>query len=320
MVKKILKNEQKVKKKKNYVEIFCPNKYLSKCKSRTMVYKDRTIVSSHNSRCINKMKKEQLAIKEKVFFEKDVNKEDEDKEVEEEEELNDNEKSEKQEDDKEEEDDTKICFVSKTFENFYRKIHDNIEQLLQNKESELKNLFKKKDFKISELINFQNRLEEEGFGIYPKESFKLLKDKSDIKTLFNLMRNTFKRHEEYLLSWIEEHTVKGYFIFNELVGGVVYKHLKIKDNKASSGIIQIILLMVEKDRRNHGIGRNIMLGIMNYNKKIILYTDYKAIRFYERLGFNILDERDSLRLSFKYDMIVQRNKTAMMILGFDKSF
>ena len=54
------------------------------------------------------------------------------------------------------------------------------------------------------------------------------------------MGKVFRRYEEFLLSWIEEHYVKGYFFFNELVGGVVFKNLKTKDSyDDADGIISV---------------------------------------------------------------------------------
>ena len=115
------------------------------------------------------MKRELLANnKKETSNEEDENEEDE---LKVEEEDNEEEITKNLDDDKDE--DIQICFLSDSLENFYRRHVDNFENLLLNKECELKNLIRKKYYKLSEFINFQNNLEEKGFRIFPKESFKV---------------------------------------------------------------------------------------------------------------------------------------------------
>jgi hypothetical protein len=71
MVKKT-QEEKLIKKKKGkkYTESFCKNKHVSGCKSRTTEYNDgRVIVSSHNSRCYKKMKRDASKKDKNLTFE-----------------------------------------------------------------------------------------------------------------------------------------------------------------------------------------------------------------------------------------------------------
>jgi hypothetical protein len=340
MVKKT-QEEKLIKKKKGkkYTESFCKNKHVSGCKSRTTEYNDgRVIVSSHNSRCYKKMKRDASKKDKNLTFEnqeeeevENVNEEEEElkerneneKEEVKEEEDDDNEEEEKEEEEEEEVDDDddddddekkdiKIYFANKHIEDGYRKRSDDINKVLLRKEQEFDKLCTE-HFRISDFINYQQSLEECGFIIFPKESFKLLKDDYNKTSLLSFLGKIVRDYEEKVKDWMESYIVKGYFFFNELVGGVIFKKLQNKNND-DDDVIQIILLIVERSRKHEqGIERKIMFGMVKVYPKILVYSDAPHVNFYEDIGFKM---SDNINLHRQFHNMIIEKKSVIMSFGF----
>jgi len=269
------KEFSKPKKQKNYTETFCKNKRRCKCKSIIKIYENgEKIESSHSKFCNTTTKRETKRIEVVIENEEII------------EEVS-KKKTTKENDEEEEDGEFKIEYLTTNCKKRYleqKEIRGDV--LLSPKsmceEKELKKLMKKKNnFSVPDFIHFQNALSDQNLKITIQDEIRKYRTQEEERAFNIILQESFKNLNATMLSWVKRETTKCLFIWNRIVGGITYKKIFHKN----VFFVQVLLLAVDYNERKKGYGTKLLEYALNSYSKIVVYSDYKTQKFYQKLGF-----------------------------------
>lgn len=125
--------------------------------------------------------------------------------------------------------------------------------------------------------------------------------KYKLNSIFDYAENLSQNEKLEIQNYVESN------IPNQLKN---YKNIVVSNNIIGCLLVEqkddgVLLdeIYIDNEYRNKGIGTNIINNILKENKKVYLWVykaNVSAIKLYQKLGFNIIDETDT-RYYMKYD-------------------
>ncbi len=163
---------------------------------------------------------------------------------------------------------------------------------------------------VSKVIQFTNKLEEVGMHICLAEEIRRIKT-SEKPKLIALYREAFTEFDlnPVMTKWVDEFRRIGLFHYNELIAAASLKRFEIDKQTC----YQVLLIGVWKQHKRKKNGSKLMNYIMDPCNRIVLWSDYKIVSFFKKLGFKKNKEVEQLTK----DHVIYEPNSIFLCCGFD---
>lgn len=259
-------------KKDGFKDIWCENRSVSKCNSRTRIWNDSSIPAieyKHSDACRMKKKREKESNqvsqstrkKEKLPWK--------------------SKEEESRNSTKEKVKDFIVDYIDpKKKEIEEKKFPGNT--ILKEIQEQAEQEFQNNEVTVSNVVRFTHKLDELGMAFYLDEIIRRVL-KHEKEALFQLYREAFINFDrnDVMSSWVNNCKSIGLFKFTELIGAATFKRFVV-DNQSC---YQILLLGVWKKYKLQGYGKKLIEYLKSKCNNIVLWSDKQSVGFYSKLGF-----------------------------------
>lgn len=132
--------------------------------------------------------------------------------------------------------------------------------------------------------------------------------KYKLNSIFDYAENLSQDEKIEIRNYVESHVPNQLEYYKNIVVNNIIIGCLLVEQKDDGVLLDEIY--IDNEYRNKGIGTNIINNVLRENKIVYLWVykaNISAIKLYQKLGFNIIDETDT-RYYMKYDKLTHARK------------